>query len=112
MAYKIVTTDDFKRDVKRLAKKYPSLKSDILKLGELLTQNPEQGDSPRKGCFKVRLQIESKGRGKSGGGRVVTNVLVAKEKVYLLALYDKSEVSTLTDDQVSERLRPIEEGNE
>ncbi|WP_020600015.1 hypothetical protein [Spirosoma panaciterrae] len=112
MEYEVVITDDFARDVKRLAKKFPSLKDDLLDLQKSLKKEPMQGDALGKGCFKVRLSIKSKGKGKSGGGRVITNVLVIKQKIYLLALYDKSEVSTLTDSRISELLASIEDGEE
>lgn len=112
MDYEVVTTDGFERDAKRLAKKYPSLQDDLFSLNESLKQDPQQGDSLGKGCYKVRLPIKSKVKGKSGGGRVITNVLVVKQKIYLLALYDKSDVPTLKDSKISERLSTIEENNQ
>ena len=51
-------------------------------------------------CYKIRLAIRSKGSGKSGGGRVITAVYAADEKVTLLALYDKSAQSTITDEEL------------
>jgi hypothetical protein len=87
-----------KEKQKRLAKKYPSLIEDILKLIEALGKNPEEGTALGKGLFKIRLAIESKGKGKSGGARVITYVLFSRSTVYLASIYDKSEqanVSTL-----------------
>ena len=47
-------------------------------------------------CYKIRLAIKSKGKGKSGGARVITTVFVDEETVYLLDIYDKSEQSSIS----------------
>lgn len=112
MVYTVVVTEYFERDLKRLLKKYPSLKSDLWALHESLQQDPTQGTSLGKSCYKIRLLIKSKRAGKSGGGRVITYVRVTKQKIYLLALYDKSDVATLADDKINELLASIEEEND
>lgn len=48
-------------------------------------------------CYKIRLAIASKGKGKSGGARVIANLVIEDDAVYLLTIYDKSEKSNLTD---------------
>ncbi|TOB14795.1 hypothetical protein CGK11_24990, partial [Vibrio parahaemolyticus] len=77
--------------MKRLSKKYPSLLDDVERLGEELSVHPQLGTPLGNQCFKIRLAIRSKGRGKSGGARVITYVKVSRRTVYLLDLYDKSE---------------------
>lgn len=69
MSYKIVASDHFSRELKRLAKKYPSIKKDIALLGEELSKKPFQGSPLGKNCYKVRMAIASKSQGKSGGAR-------------------------------------------
>ena len=71
MSFSIIATDPFERKAKRLAKKYKSLSRDLLKLFEALEINPTLGVSLGHNCFKVRLAISSKGKGKSGGGRIL-----------------------------------------
>ncbi|NJM93826.1 MAG: type II toxin-antitoxin system RelE/ParE family toxin [Cytophagales bacterium] len=62
--------------------------------------------NPReRGVYKVRLAIASKGKGKSGGARVITFVKVVKEKVYLVSIFDKGELDNLTKEQILELLR-------
>ncbi|MEZ0541266.1 hypothetical protein [Fibrella arboris] len=90
-------------------KKYPSLKTDLQRLAESLLLQPTQGDSLGEDCYKIRLLIKSKRTGKAGGGRVITTVRVVAQKIYLLALYDKSEVASLSDDKITERLKQISE---
>jgi hypothetical protein len=94
----------FERQAKRLAKKYASLKKELWELSQLLSETPAQGAPLGSNCFKVRIAIASKGKGKSGGARIVTHFLVAKATVYLLSIYDKSEQSTLTDKELAELL--------
>ena len=67
MSYKVKTIDIFEKQAKRLTKKYVSLKQELLELVDELEKNPQQGTAIGKNCFKIRLAIASKGKGKSGG---------------------------------------------
>ncbi|GGC16192.1 MULTISPECIES: hypothetical protein [Dyadobacter] len=107
MSFSIIATPNFERELKKIAKKYPSLKSDLLQLQRSLLENPMQGDEVFKNCYKVRFAIKSKGRGKSGGGRLITYVKVQRESIYLLSIYDKSEKDTIPDEMIRYLLRDI-----
>ena len=74
-----------------------------------LKENPEQGTSIGKSCYKIRIAIASKGKGKSGGARIITNIVVTKSTVYLLSIYDKTEKENLTDKELNELLKYIAE---
>ena len=97
MKFEIIATDLFEKKVKRLKKKYRSIGSDLSLLIDELAANPEMGKPLGKNCFKIRFSISSKGKGKSGGGRLITFVRIVHRKVYLIYIYDKSEQSTITD---------------
>ena len=90
-----------------MSKKYPSLKEEFLELVILLELNPEQGINLGNNCFKIRIAISSKGKGKSGGARIITNIVIDDTTVYLLSIYDKSERETLTDKELEDLLRII-----
>lgn len=107
MNYNVSVTERFKKDTKRLTKKYASLKADLLQLVEGLQETPIQGDSLGKSCYKIRLKVASKRRGKSGGARVITYVHIIQEDVYLLTIYDKSEKEDLNPDELEELLREL-----
>ena len=79
MNYKIKTIPSFDKDVKVLSKKYRSFKSDLIKLRELLSDNPKSGTSIGNSCYKIRITIASKNKGKSGGARVITHILAINE---------------------------------
>ncbi len=107
MSYKVKTTDVFEKQAKRLIKKYTSLKSELLLLVKELKENPEQGTAIGKNCFKIRIGIASKGQGKTGGARIIANIVVTDATIYLLLIYDKSEKENLTDRELDELLKGI-----
>lgn len=109
MKFKIITTPNFEREAKVLQKKYPSFKSDLIALMAILLKDPIHGIEIYKNCFKVRFPIKSKGKGKSGGGRLITCVKIVQEKIYLLSVFDKSKKETVTDVFLRKLLKNLEE---
>ncbi len=107
MNYSIKTIPQFDKQLKRLIKKYPSFKEDFILFIQSLRQAPEQGSPIGKNCYKIRVAITSKSRGKSGGARVITNIVITDNSVYMLAIYDKSEKQTLTDAELTELLKYV-----
>jgi len=104
MNYSILPTRRFERELKRLVKKYPSLKEEYKNLINELEKNPQTGILIVNNCRKIRISIASKGKGKSGGARVITYVYFLKEIVYLLTIYDKSEIGTIRDREINDML--------
>lgn len=90
----------FDRSVKRLAKRYPSMRADIAELIDELAHAPVQGTALGKDCYKVRIAIRSKGKGRSGGARVITCVKVVHHTVILLTIYDKSDTDNISDKEL------------
>lgn len=107
MNFSILSIPPFDKQLKRLAKKYPSLKSDFSSLLDSLQTKPEQGTAIGRNCYKIRIAIKSKGKGKSGGARVITNILISETTVYLLPIYDKSDKESLTDNELGKLLDQI-----
>jgi mRNA-degrading endonuclease RelE of RelBE toxin-antitoxin system len=95
--FSIIPTDRFKKEAKRLIKKFPSLKQEIANLGILLETSPDSGTPLGNDTYKIRLGIKSKGKGKSGGARIITYVVMPNNEVYLLTVYDKSEFDSIDD---------------
>jgi len=107
MSYNVIAIPSFKRDLKKLAKKYPSLKGEFAAFVQRLEQEPQLGTGLGNNCYKVRIAIKSKGKGKSGGGRAITHVIVIKKEVYLLSIYDKADKESLSDEELEELLKQI-----
>jgi len=107
MSFKVEPTERFKRQTKQLLKKYVSLRKELLELVSALEENPKQGTAIGHECFKIRLAIASKGKGKSGGARVITYFYLAEETVFLLSIYDKSEQDSISDSELKALLNDL-----
>lgn len=107
MSYSIEITSLFAKQLKRLAKKYPSLKTEFAELVAELKENPFIGKALGNDCYKIRIAIASKGRGKSGGARVITHLQVTEARIFLLSIYDKAEQSDIRDSDLTEWLGSI-----
>lgn len=100
MSFDVIATEPFERKLKKLSKKHKSLKTDLISLVHKLAENPTIGTPLGKECYKIRVAITSKGKGKSGGARIITYVRILKESVFLLDIYDKSEQSSISDKEL------------
>jgi mRNA-degrading endonuclease RelE of RelBE toxin-antitoxin system len=107
MNFKVEVTTRFKKQTKHLLRKYPSLKQELEVLFNSLSIDPKQGVSLGHDCFKIRLAIESKGRGKSGGARIITHLQITNTTIYLITIYNKSEQSNILDKEISEFVKDL-----
>ena len=123
MNVSINITKGFKRQAKPLLKKYISLKTELLELQVDLSKNPTMGVQTGEDIYKIRLKVKSKGKGKSGGLRVITfvetiiitDVINEDESAFsvnLIAIYDKSDTESLSISEIEALLREIEEEDE
>ena len=81
------------------------MRQDFAGLLEALRREPQQGVDLGRGLHKVRMAISSKGKGKSGGARVITLTVLISEtdtNIVLLTIYDKSECENLTDKELTD----------
>ena len=109
MSCRIDTLPEFERELKRLVKHYRSMKDDYAALIKQIKDNPTLGTDMGDGIRKVRMAITSKGKGKSGGARVITyNVLTQVRddgQVLLVTIYDKSERDSIAKREITNVLR-------
>lgn len=108
MSYRIIPTRKFLRELKQLAKRYVSIGEDVEDLGISLAENPFQGVDLGGRLRKIRMAITSKGRGKSGGARVITlNVILTDEagEVFLITIYDKAERESISVKELEKFVR-------
>ena len=113
MSFEISTIENFDRQAKRLAKHYASFREDFKTLLEELRKEPMAGTDLGAGIRKVRMAIASKGKGKSGGARVITytaDIIIhsCEGRLILLSVYDKSKFSTISDKEIR-RLKKLAE---
>ena len=108
MNCKIDTTPDFARELKQLAKRYPSMKDDFRDFLDALRKSPLQGEPLGKHLRKVRFPIASKAKGKSGGARVITHTVLIETdgaNVTLVTIYDKSDQANITDKELKKLIK-------
>lgn len=107
MSYNIIAIPKFKRELKRLAKKYHSLKNEFGTLIEELEQKPDLGTPIGHDCYKIRIAIASKGKGKSGSARIITCLYVAGKTIFLVSIYDKGEQEDISDKELLSIIKDI-----
>jgi len=95
---KFEVTIEFEKSLKRLSKKYKSLKDDYIQFLNELEENPYIGDEIIENCRKARIAIKSKGKGKGGGGRIIFYYEIVNDEIILLYIYDKNEMENVNDD--------------
>ena len=105
MSYKIKSTQQFDKELKRIATKYPSLKNDFKNFLNDIALNPAMGNALGNNCFKIRMAITSKGKGKSGGARIITYIVNAEKEILLVSIYDKSEKETISNKEILLRIQ-------
>ena len=103
----ITFTPEFKREYKKLAKKYASLDEDMKEFIEELEENPMLGTSLGNNAFKIRLAISSKNKGKSGGARIITYFVTEENEIFLLSIYDKSEQDNVSDKAIKSLIKTV-----
>ncbi len=104
--------DEFERGAKTLRKKYPSFEKDYDMFLDELEKNPFAGESLGQHTYKYRMAISSKGKGKSGGARVITyNVQQTGSEeilITLMTIYDKSDIENVSDAYLKSLIQQIE----
>ena len=101
-------SEDFRVAYKRLKKRHKSLEADFERLLASLLQDPIQGVELEGGARKVRLAITSKGRGKSGGARVIIRVRIIADELQLLYIYDKADFENISDAYLRDVMKRME----
>lgn len=113
MKTEIVITGNFQKEAKKYLKKYRSLKSELENLYIHLFENPQHGTPIGNNTYKIRIGIKSKNRGKSAGMRVITHIEVnicideISNRLYLLSIYDKSDMDSISEIEIAEILKAI-----
>lgn len=110
MSFEVYPTKGFQKSFKALAKRHRSLVNDMKAFSSSLKENPYQGAELFPGIRKIRMAITSKGRGKSGGARVITYTIEPDGdggRVYLIDIYDKADSSTVDVSVIQETIRKL-----
>ena len=104
MSFSIKTSKTFEKELKKLVRKYPSLKNEFTQFVTQLESNPATGTPLGNNLYKIRLAMASKGKGKSGGARVITYVQTDDKTIVLLSIYNKGDKDSISDKEIRELL--------
>lgn len=107
MSYKIELSANFKKEAKKLTKKFPSLKQELAALFTELETNPTMGTPLGNDIYKIRLAIASKNKGKSGGARVLSFVKITATTVLLFSIYSKGDIDNLSDKEIQNLIKSL-----
>jgi len=105
MSYNIELSANFKKEAKKLVKRFPSLKSELANLFAELEENPTLGIPLGNDIYKIRLSVASKNKGKSGGARVMSFVKVIDTTVLLFSIYNKGDKASISDKDIQELIK-------
>ncbi len=105
MSLRIISLPSFKRDVKNLLKKYKNLLADLRSLSQTLAREPRSGIALSKSLYKLRLANTSAASGKSGGFRVIYYYVDHQGAVYLLKIYSKTDIPSISENRLVEILK-------
>ena len=105
MSYKVVIASEFAKEAKRIAKKHAGIKADIARLIADLANNPTMGTQLGHDFYKIRMPITGTNKGKSGGARVITYLIINQETVLLAEIYLKTEHDTADISVLIQRLK-------
>ena len=108
MGYRIIPSDEFKKNVKALQKRYRSIKEDIEVLVEELFQNPYTGIKLGRNTYKIRIKNRDNNKGKSGGYRIITYIVEENKKIFLVSIYSKSEQDSIFDTELKRLIENLE----
>ena len=108
MSFEILATKNFEKRLKNLKKKYNSFPSDLAEILDQLEEKPDLGTPIGKNCYKIRVPIASKGKGKRAGARLITYVRIIKSRVYLVDIYDKSEQIDISQRELEILIKMLE----
>lgn len=96
----ITYSDNFRKEAKKLSKKFKLLKTDLKQSIEDIETKNDFGVYIGFNMFKKRVKNSSILTGKSGGFRIIIYKQV-EDKIVLISIYSKTEKENLSDEELS-----------
>jgi mRNA-degrading endonuclease RelE of RelBE toxin-antitoxin system len=99
---KVIESDEFRKDIKKLGKRYRSVKQDVRALISQLEAGETPGDritGNKYPVYKVRLQNSDINKGLSAGYRVIYYIQTL-EAILLTKIYSKSDRSNIRNEEI------------
>lgn len=109
MNYNITIVDTFKKELKKLSKRYKNIKKDYAYLLETLSKSDPKEISVYLGkdCYKIRLKNSDNNKGKSAGYRVVYLKIEEDLSIVLLSIYSKSDFENISEKEIDMKIMEV-----
>ncbi len=100
MKLEVVEKSLYKKVLKKLAKRYRNIEKDVDDFLNTITTKEDLGIELKSNIFKARIRNSDKHKGKSAGYRLISYLAVIDSKLYLLYIYDKSQIENLSEKEI------------
>ena len=98
--FAVSEADSYKKSKKELIKRFRHIDKDIKEFLLSVDTPNDLGVSLGNGFYKARIANTDKNRGKSGGYRLIALLKVVDAKIYLVYIYDKSDLQNITEEEL------------
>lgn len=105
--FDIYESEHFAKELKRLSKKYKNIKKDCKVFVDLIDNESSLGVDMGGGLYKARVANSDKNRGKSAGYRLISYIKVIESEIWLVHIYDKSELENITENKLDEIMKKL-----
>lgn len=105
--FDVYESENFAKELKRLSKKYKNIKKDCKAFVETINNESSLGVNLGGGLYKARVSNSDKNKGKSAGYRVVSYIKAVESEIWLVHIYDKSELENITESALDEIIKRI-----
>ena len=103
--YEIIEVAAYTKAIKKQAKKYRHIDEDIDNFLENVLSEDDLGISLGDDVYKVRIANSDKQKGKSSGYRLITYLKFVDNELYLLYIYDKSDLASLSEHEIDRLIK-------
>lgn len=107
---KFETVSLFDKQFKKLSKKYNFIKDDVKDFISNFNNVHQEAISIKGNLYKIRLSNSNKNKGKSAGYRIYYYVKI-NDTVYLLTIYDKSQIESINENSLTQYVNEILEND-
>lgn len=105
--FDIYESEAYQKELKRLSKKYRNIKKDCKSFIDTISSTTDLGVDIGGGIYKSRVANSDKNKGKSAGYRVISYLKIIESEIWLVHIYDKSELVNITESQLDEIIKRL-----
>ncbi|SFV63359.1 hypothetical protein MNB_SV-9-1220 [hydrothermal vent metagenome] len=98
--FEFIELPTYLKSVKKLKKRFKNINSDVDSFFKEVNHIDDLGIKLHENIYKVRIKNSNKQAGKSSGYRLITYIKISENKINLLYIYDKSDLTNISDKEL------------